>query len=78
MKNLLTDCSVKTTYSFKIGQCNFWEEYNANGFIRIFCDGEPKTIEYIAKNKVEKAKSRLEANLKSMNVEFRKSEIFNY
>lgn len=78
MKNLLSECPVKTTYSFKIGQLNFWEEYNANGFIRIFCDGEPKTIEYIAKSKVEKYKRNLEANLKSMNVEFRKSDIFNY
>lgn len=78
MENLLSDCPVKTTYSFKIGQLNFWCEYNANGLHRSFTDGEPKTIEYIAKNKVEKYKRNLEANLKSINVEFRKSDIFNY
>lgn len=74
----LSDCPVKTTYSYKIGQFNFWTEYNADGLFRSFTDGEPKTIEYIPKNKIEKYKTNFEANLKSMNVEFRKSEIFNY
>lgn len=78
MENLLSDCPVKTIYSFKIGDCNFWSEYNSSGLIRLFTDGEPKTIENIAKSKVEKCKLKLESNLKSMNVEFRKSEIFNY
>lgn len=78
MKNLSSDCPVKTVYSYKMGILNFWCEYNSNGFIRIFCDGEPKTICNIKKNKVEKYKSNLEFSLKSMNVDFRKSDIFNY